>query len=93
MLAMANVTPDLFRRKMTWRVMQSVEKQIEAFTRAGVHDNNGAVVAGVNELAARMAVLAGRPDLASEFERKRDRAIEDAKSTPPMRRRTRKKKP
>lgn len=90
MLAMPNVTPDLFRRKMTWRMMKSVEDKAEEFTAAAVHDNAGAVKAGLNSLAARFVTLAGRPDLAELFEEERDRAIETIRSTPPMRRRKRK---
>lgn len=91
MLAMANVTPDLFRRKMTFRVMQSVEAKIDEFKQAGVHDNAGAVAAGINDLAAKVLRLANRPELAAEFERARDRAIEDIRSTPPMRKRAKRK--
>lgn len=92
MQVMANVTPDLFRRKMTWRLMRSVEDKILEFKQAAVHDNTGAVTAGINDLAAKVLRLAGRPELAAEFDRARDRAIEDIEATPPMRKRAKRKK-
>lgn len=93
MQAMANVTPGMFRRKMTFRLMRSVEEKIVEFKQAAMHDNTGAVTAGINDLTAKVLRLAGRPELAAEFDRARDRAIEDIEATPPMRKRVRKKRP
>lgn len=87
MLTMTDVTPNLFRRKMTWRMMQTVEKKLEEFHAAGIHDNGGAMKAGMLDLAAKAAELAGEPDVAKRFASERDRMIELINTTPPMRRR------
>src|SRR5882672_6573652 len=89
-ISMTNVSPELFRRRMTFRAMDSVKNQITKFNMAAIHDNVGAVTASYNELAALVAELAGRKDLAQQFARKRDALIEEIRLTPPMRRPRRK---
>ncbi len=82
---MANVPPDLFRRKKTFQALKDIETITQQYKDAAALDHYGAVMAGYNDLAAHFASLAGRHDIAKEFDRQRDQLIADVQTAPPLR--------
>lgn len=94
MQVMAKVTPDLFRRKMTGRLLEASKKNIRKFEEAAFGDKRWAAEAGLNELTAELLRMVGRNDLAEEFDEKKDQLLSRGKTLEPMRkaRKPRKKK-
>ncbi len=84
-MIMANIPPELFRRKKTFQVLQLVEASAEEYKSIGARDNYNAVMAGYNDLAAHFATLAGRQDVARSFAAERDKLIVAAKGAPRLR--------
>jgi hypothetical protein len=89
------VPDDLFRRRTVWRRLQSVEKALERFHEATDFDNKIAAEAANYDLAAKIIKRASpdNTELALEFERRRDAALERAKQRKPLRQRQRRVRP
>lgn len=81
------IPPELYRRKQAYRTFAKALEAIRAYRDATEMDYPGAQAAGYYALAAELAPLINRGDLAFEFERMAQEAMVRVASAKPMRRR------
>lgn len=81
------VPEDIYRRRMTHRLLQRALEAVTKFYRNSELDYPAAQEAGLYAIMAMVASIARRPDLATEFRRATQEAIARVTSAPKMRKR------
>lgn len=87
------VPPEIFRRRMTARLLEDAEESIQKLEQALLADNAGAASASRYHLAAVIAGILHDDDLQQHFLKRRNEAIQQARNIQPMRHREKRKPP
>lgn len=88
---MSTVPPEIFRRRMTARLLEDAEAAILKLEQALLADNAGAATAARYHIAAVVMTKLHREDLSQEFLKLRNESIAAAKAIQPMRHRQKRK--
>lgn len=88
---MPTVPPELFRRRMTARILEDAEGAINKLEQALLADTAAAATAARYHIAAQVMGILHREDLMQDFLRLRNESIRQAQSLEPMRHREKRK--